>query len=125
MGCRLYPKTQNAEILEKLARVPEGTYGKLKEFEAQSENQYEIGSEKGYEVYCRMQENPDLGALQEFLLYGWGRLNAASVNVIERWQLDPNVGSTTNPIVVRALINVLSIDTKGISRESLEGLKWG
>lgn len=126
MGTRLYARTENAAIIEKLAGVPQGTYAALQEFDSNPENQYDWGdTEKGYEVYCRKQKSPDLSTLDEFLLYGWGKFNRATIGVLERWQLNREVGSTTNSVIVRSLITSMEIDTKGIPLEKLEGLKWG
>jgi hypothetical protein len=126
MGTRLYARTENAAIIEKLAGVPQGTYAALQEFDSNPENQYDWGdTEKGYEVYCRKQQSPDLSTLEEFLLYGWGKFNRATIGVLERWQLNREVGSTTNPVIVRSLITSMGIDTKGVAHREFEGLKWG
>lgn len=126
MGTRLYAGTKNAEIIEQLAGVPQGTYEALKAFESNPENQYNWGdTEKGNEVYCRRQQQPNLALLDEFLTYGWGRFNNAAIGVLERWGLDREVGSTSNPVVIRALITSMKIDTRQIPLEKLEGLAWG
>lgn len=126
MGTRLYAGTKNAQIIEQLAGVPEGTYETLKAFEEDPQNQYVWGdTEKGYEVYCRKQSQPNLALLDEFLLYGWGKFNNAAIGVLERWGLNREVDSTSNPVIIRSLITSMGIDTKGVAHRELEGLKWG
>lgn len=126
MGTRLYPRTESSEILEKLAGVPTGTHAALIEFESAPENQYNWGDgEKGYEVYCRRKELKAVDELDGFITYGWGKLNNAALGVLKRWGLERETGTTTNPIVVRALITSMEIDLKGTRIKDLKGLSWG
>lgn len=123
MGTRLYPITKKAEIVEQLAEVPTGTHAALRAFETDPENQYSYGDmDKGYEVHCR--KSPELHKLDDFLLYGWDKFNGAALGVLQRWGLEREIGKTTNPIIVRALINSMGIDLKGVKIEDLEGLVW-
>ena len=123
MGTRLYPITKKPEIVEQLAEVPTGTYAALREFEMDPENEYTYGDmEKGYEVHCR--KSPEFHQLDGFILYGWDKFNGAALGVLKRWRLEREMGRTTNPIIVRALINSMGIDLKGVKIEDLEGLIW-
>jgi len=126
MGTRLYPITKKTEIIEQLAEVPAGTYAALEEFEANPENECTYGEyediEKNYEIHCR--KTPGMQQLDGFILYGWNKFNGAALGVLKRWGLEREMGKTTNPIIVRALINSMEIDLKGVKLEELEGLVW-
>jgi hypothetical protein len=95
MGTRLYPRTENPAVLEKLACVPTGTMRRLRSAKAQL-----ISTRKGVRYYLvagksqlvavrnpsDMEEvwdaefqvvyaDDNLSALDHFLSYGWGKLS--------------------------------------------------
>lgn len=84
MGIRLYPNTKDATVLERLARVPEGTMRLLqlrKEMEkvyreSQGLGPYDSydqdGNDVGYDIYCLFEGTP-VDKLDNFLLNGWGK----------------------------------------------------
>ena len=75
MGVRLYPKTEDETLLEKLAGVPEGTHRALRDFESLWDAKAEHETVDGYDRHCALSEATDLHTLHNFLLFGWGRVN--------------------------------------------------
>lgn len=122
MGTRLYPKTRNVSVLERLAGVPAGTHQLLEQLEAQRQS---MGSEAYYDLLAN---NPDADYLDNFLLFGWGKLTS------EQWEVAKELlgpddcwhGSTTDiDAVKRMLAGNYNCTLNGVSIEELEGVYWG
>lgn len=116
MAVRLYPNTEDSAVLEVLAGVPAGTHAALKAWERKYPDDY------SYERWERLWEDRDRGKLEAFIHSGWGRLQASEA-LMEALGLDPLVGSTQDPFVVRILL-----DEQGVSvtEQVLAcGVSWG
>jgi hypothetical protein len=82
MGIRLYPNTQDATVLERLAGVPSGTMRLLHlhremvkvymEFKALTYD--DNGNDVEYDIYCLFKGTP-VDKLDNFLLNGWGKFD--------------------------------------------------
>lgn len=85
MGVRLYPKSDDPAVLEKMIGVPAGTHQRLEELKTKHKadlkalqdgtldreiSEYDLE----YEQYCEISDDPDLGPMNRFLIYGWGKL---------------------------------------------------
>lgn len=134
MGTRLYPMTENTEILERLAGVPVGTYELYKaikdehaERKAELERKWYAATTEdeklelhfqyedvAAEFYDRMQENPDVSALDQFIGSGWGKIQFPA----------DCYGEVTDPITVRQLLCIQGADLNGVTIEELEGIYW-
>ena len=84
MGTRLYPNTRKPESLEKLAGVAPGTHGRLTAVLARHKNELEAApreerGDKGYAQWLEIHSDPDLGTLDEFLTYGWGKFSGGTI----------------------------------------------
>jgi len=114
MGVRLYPRTQNTAILERLADVPAGTYNNLAAFES------DYPCDNTYERYQALQTEPNRGILQNFILFGWGKLSWGDIEVD-----DYDVGRSEDLDFVKAILAENGIVLPdGISFESLDGVAW-
>ena len=71
MATRLFARTNDITILEKLAGVPAGTKAVLDTLRAEG-NQME----DEFAVFNHIRTNPDAERLDVFLTFGWGRVNA-------------------------------------------------
>lgn len=83
MGVRLYPNTNDVAKLEKLAGVPVGTTARLEVIQKRQEaekagiplfDRYEID----YRHWQEINDDGDLGNLEAFMLYGWGKFRGGN-----------------------------------------------
>lgn len=121
MGTRLYPKTRNIAILEKLAGVPAGTNEVLKELEAKRDSM----DTKDY--YDLLAKHPNADILDGFCVFGWGKLNSEQW-IIAKELLGPDEcwnGSLTNPVDVERMLAGKHCSLNGVSIQELEGVCWG
>ena len=88
MATRLYPVTRKPESLEILCGVPAGTYARLEAFE--KEHPYTYDNEKGYERWKLLNADEDMGTLDNFKTFGWGRVDSRIC--------DDNAGHTSEDI---------------------------
>jgi hypothetical protein len=134
MGTRLYPVADQA-TLEALCGAPAGAWAKMEQITKKYESDY---SEEAYKKQeAEFDQHSGTRECYDFQLYGWGKLNAAQYDVIEK--LCPNEepwgGSTTDPKAINALLMALG---KGvilgvqspwnlamIHRNKITGLGWG
>ena len=82
MATRLYPNTDNPQILEQLANVPPGTHAELTAIEQRHQHElkditdfstrYEIEERHYNEIHDH--ENHNIEKLYDFILSGYGRL---------------------------------------------------
>jgi hypothetical protein len=83
MGIRLYPNTKDRTKLEVLAGVPAGTYDRLEAIETKHREEAITKRASGtwseysdgYRQWQEINNDPHLGDLCGFLLYGWGKFN--------------------------------------------------
>lgn len=80
MGTRLYPRTTDRKNIETLAGVPHGTTDRLEAMEARQKTELEAAKpedryELGYKHYCERNDDADLGNLDAFLTFGWGKFS--------------------------------------------------
>jgi len=81
MGIRLYPVTRDRSKLEVLAGVPAGTYDRLDALKDRHTAEESVKRaqgtwsdyDDGYRHYCETREDADLGTLDAFLTFGWGK----------------------------------------------------
>jgi hypothetical protein len=75
MGTRLYALTKDKVVIEKLAKVPAGTYAKLEKIKEQyaAISQYD-------KVFNIVRRDRHLDLLENFLLFGYGRIGFKAEN---------------------------------------------
>ena len=121
MGVRLYPRTENDEMLEMLAEVPAGTMKLLKESKAREKAELDKTKdffEKNEIRYKFFEERSgsEIEVLNNFLLYGWGK------------GIHPKhgcCGHQLNPEKVKTLLSECGVVLpNGIKVEDLEGVCW-
>jgi len=108
MATRLYPLTKNKASIEKMAGVPEGTHAKLEEIESR------YSEMRGDEFHHAIHADSNVGALYNFILFGWGRV---------QWPINECYGSTTKHDLVAAML----VEQGECTQENLqlcEGLCW-
>lgn len=121
MGTRLYPKTRNVSVLEKLAGVPAGTSTLLKELEAKRDSMDTMA------YYDMLSENPHADILDNFMTFGWGKLNS------EQWDIAKELfgpdkcwsGSVSDDYNVNRMLTAKGIhNLNGVTVQELEGVCW-
>jgi hypothetical protein len=124
MGVRLYPNTQTPASLELICGVEPGTMERLNAMLARHKAELEAAKPEekydlGYKQYCERQDDQDIGRLDHFLTFGWGKFNDCGV------ALDC-AGHIDNTPENQAAITLL-FDTNGITAdpEMCEGVHWG
>jgi hypothetical protein len=75
MGTRLYALTKDKRVIEKLAKVPAGTYAKLEGIK----EKYAAISEYD-KVFNIVRRDRHLDLLENFLLFGYGRIQFKAEN---------------------------------------------
>ena len=127
MAVRLYPHNQSPELLEHLASVPPGTYQRLMNIRERHTLRNDPGLE-GYEAaaqyYAEIFADPQVNALDNQLVFGWGRLTPQAQRLAG--QLDsPFFGSIHDPGQVRLLLEAQGVELRDIAVPELGGLCWG
>lgn len=147
MSTRLYPTTENPQILEALANVPAGTSARLDGLKKQFDDKRDrlLGetrkngisdAEKNrlnglYEATTseeieKISQDPDCYTLEHFLNFGWGRLQAETATVIQANHMDINIGTTESLKMVQAMIATNGILLpEEVKVADLVGLTWG
>lgn len=126
MATRLYPITKAPSLLEKLARVPEGTHHRLIRLKAKYQPARNDDEEKSYRE--ELDNDPELDRLDLFQLFGWGRLNNATCEYLQA-VLGQDVEGGQNTFdenVIQGVLNAMEITLpEGIVPDDLGGLCWG
>lgn len=96
MGVRLYPNTRKPESLERLAGVAPGTHARLLAVQARHKDEREAagaawdGYYDDYRQWQEIHDDPDLGALEDFLTFGWGKFHGGVIAPGYAGQLMPS-----------------------------------
>ena len=127
MAVRLYPHNQSPELLERLANVPPGTFQRLMDIRERYPQRNAPGLE-GYEAagqyYAEIFADPQVNALDNQLVFGWGRLTPQAQRLAS--QLDsPDFGSIHDPKQVRVLLDAQGVELQDVAVAELGGLCWG
>ena len=128
MAIRLYPVTKNESVLEQLAGVPADTFETLKvlrplldrlpDAHGADEDQDKEGGFIGFSVM--LQFYPEVRKLEEFLTFGWGRVES-SVDLGDEY-----AGKVTDEENVRTILFCQGVELpEGMDWRALEGLCWG
>jgi hypothetical protein len=127
MAVRLYPHNQSPELLERLAGVPTGTFQRLTTVQERHPQRNAPGPE-GYEAaeqyYAEISADPDINALDNQLVFGWGRLTSQAQELASSFG-SPYVGSVHDPEPVRMLLEAQGVELQDVAVDELEGLCWG
>ena len=127
MAVRLYPHNQSPDLLERLAGVPPGTYQRLisiREHYPQRNNPGLEGYEASSQYYAEIFADPDVNALDNQLVYGWGRLTPQAQQLAKRID-SACFGSIHDPKQVQFLLTAQGIDLQDVTIAELGGLCWG
>lgn len=150
MGTRLYPITETPETLEALCGVAPGTHAALKLLQNQEraeksdiqeafEAAMSVGAdlaplrqlwlETDEQYYEAIQRHRDTAILDNFLVFGWGKLTSGCWALLNEWNRgneNPGYcGETKDQGKVADLLNEQYVALPdGITIESLEGLAW-
>ena len=127
MAVRLYPHNQSPDLLERLSGVLAGTYQRLMPIRERYPHRNSPGLE-GYEAaeqyYAEIFADPDVNALDNQLVYGWGHLTP------EAQQLAKLIGSASfgsihDPNQVLLLLTAQGVELQNVTIAELGGLSWG
>ena len=131
MATRLFPRTEDAALLERLAGVEAGTAARLAELEAEAEPLAEGFEGYGeYQAACfafldRLRAEPGTDRLHSFKTSGWGRVTANAGHTMLAADLDSVCGSAEEPGLVAELLrgqgNALPA---GVSATYIKGVYW-
>lgn len=125
---RLYPMTEVPEVLERLAGVPAGTHAALEVLRekykalkagATSSKRYELEEEE----YEELDTKSDLGTLDHFLTFGWGRVNMNVLVAANPANEGECSGRELDTVKVGEILLGHGIAV-AVSSEELGGLKW-
>lgn len=117
MATRLYPRTDNVALVEFFAGVPAGTQARLDAFEA-SYVAPEGSPDPAFAKYCARAADADLGHLDAFLTYGWGRTSPPEGT-------DPHAGESCDPVVVAHFAAHHGLSAPVLARLLECGVAWG
>jgi hypothetical protein len=127
MAVRLYPHNQSPELLERLAGVPSGTFQRLMTIRERYPHRNAPGLE-GYEAsgqyYAEIFADPDVNALDNQLVFGWGRLTPKAQQLANHIG-SSNFGSIHDPEQVRLLLEAQGVQLRDVDISELGGLCWG
>jgi len=129
MATRLYPSNNAPALLEKLAGVPSGTFGRLQEIEGKHPKR-NLPTPEGYEeadaFYKTVFASPDLNRLDNFMTFGWGRLTTEATRLIKRWGQIYYGGGVDDPAKVSELLQAQGVTLPSdVTVEQLGGVYWG
>jgi len=116
MGTRLYPDVSN-DVMERLVKVPEGTWARLEEFEKTRPNDFSEEIEAWYDTLV---SDTELSTLYNFKLYGWGKLYTETCQYISEHGMDSACGETKDSVHVATILNLQGIETA----EKISSLSW-
>ena len=127
MAVRLYPHNQSPDLLERLAGVSPGTYQRLMAIREAYPQRNAPGLE-GYEAaaqyYAKIFADADVNALDNQLVYGWGRLTPHALQVAKRIG-SACFGSIHDPRQVQRLLLAQGVELQNVAISELGGLCWG
>ena len=127
MAVRLYPHNQSPELLERLANVSPGTYQRLMDIRDRYPQRNDPGLE-GYEAaeqyYAEIFADPQVNALDNQLVFGWGRLTPQAQHLAGQLN-SPYFGSIHDPQQVCLLLEAQRVELQGVAVAELGGLCWG
>ncbi len=127
MAVRLYPHNQSPELLERLAKVPPGTYQRLMALRARHPQRNDPGRE-GYEsaaqYYAEIFADPQINALDNQLVFGWGRLTPQAQRLVSQFN-SPDFGSINDTGQVHLLLEAQGVALVNVDVSELGGLCWG
>jgi len=75
MSSRIFPVTNNPRNLEIIVGVPEGTHARLQQWEKDNPEPSMFDQEAGFARFNKLQEDKELADLDNFLTFGWGRVD--------------------------------------------------
>ena len=84
-----------------------------------------VGYDQARAYYEEIFADDDLNSLDTLLTYGFGRVQPEVLALIRQEGKDTQVGITTNPHLVRLIVNALAVDLNGVPIEKLQGIAWG
>jgi hypothetical protein len=129
MATRLYPNTKSKTKVELLAGVRPGTYDRLKAlvtfFNENYPENYEPldltnqSEERSYILHSMKQCDFEISKLDDFLLYGWGRVDFGGLILPEDQQA---CGGTTSLEDCRYIFKAMYLDENLLLYT--EGLHW-
>jgi hypothetical protein len=141
MGTRLYPNTNDSSILEILAGVSQGTMERLTKMQENHKELLTSARERGedtmeleHELWKEIHNDPNMGALDNFTTFGWGKLRGAVYEVLEsnpdKWEGETYGGSTNDSslcaqMLVAQGVDVVPFITNNVSTKDLCGMSWG
>ena len=129
MGTRLYPNTEDSDVLESLVGVPKGTMTRLEQNwkdEAEAEkNNTDPEFDVGQQYYDIRHNDGDMLTLSDFMIFGWGRLTTPIYKILEIQGLEPSIGDITDLDLVRLILNKMMVWLPvDFDIKQLKGLHW-
>ena len=108
MATRLYLVSDNVDLVERFANVPEGTQARLDAFEA---NLASTGLDlESYEAYKAINADQEFNWLTSFKLFGWGRLSGfIGFDEIPGAEGDASAGAARTLEAVRAIATAIDL----------------
>ena len=145
MGTRLYPNTKNKKVLEALCMVQEGTYEELKaSYAKHAQVMQDLNSaylaaiscganpnnirvlmfEEEETHYNQIAENKDTKQLDNFLVFGWGKLTSQAAAIASELA-EVHYGQVSCTIQTARMLKAQRVNLpKTISIKQVEGLCW-
>ena len=127
MGTRLYPKTNDSSIMERLAGVAPGTQALLEKLEA-TWKETRSDDWDSDTLYDLLDAHPEANRLYDFHLFGWGKLNSDQWTLIRNnvtSEDDVYGGSTSDPRLMQQLVDLVAHNCWDTNLEGVESLSWG
>jgi hypothetical protein len=135
MGTRLYPITTNSNTLEALAEVPKGTMERLTKTQANhkellnaARSRKEDTLDLEHELWREINDNPDMGPMDNFHTFGWGKLRGDVYDLLEnntdKWEGELYNGVCEDPELCAQMLLAQGVVTT-VSPSDVGGLTWG
>lgn len=122
MGTRLYPITNDTQVIETLAGVPLGTHALLETKKALQQIMHED------DWYDMINEFPECNILYDFELFGFGKLTVDQWKIVRTIGDGDCVGHTSDPSIMQALLDASHPQWHHVLRDfdvnKLQGVSW-
>ena len=141
MGTRLYPNTNDSSILEILAGVSQGTMERLNKMQENHKQLITSARDRGedtmeleFQLWKEINNDPEMGSLDNFTTFGWGKLRSAVYDLLEshsdKWEGETYGGSCNDSelcakMLVAQGVDVVALIANGISPKAIGGFSWG
>ena len=129
---KIIKSTSDEALLEKLSFSQPGDFERLKALNAECEHErkaytpYSPDWDKvGFEYFGK-KADAGLTMLENFILFGWGRMTRSTYNVLNEYGFDTVCDSTDDITIMREIVLFQGIEMpEGVKVEDFEAFTWG